>query len=71
MTDIIDQAQLHQERMLNAQLAAQVGKSRHIGPSLSHCEECGAAIPEQRRLALPGVIHCIECASWQERSTKR
>jgi phage/conjugal plasmid C-4 type zinc finger TraR family protein len=71
MTDIIDQAQRYQERMLNSQLAAQVGKSRHIGPSLTHCEECDAAIPEPRRQALPGVTHCIECASWQERSAKR
>lgn len=71
MTDIIDNAQLHQDRILAAQLAAQVGKSRLAGPSASHCEECGDLIPEQRRQALPGVTHCIECASWQERSAKR
>ena len=27
------------------------------GPSLSHCEECNEAIPEPRRLAMPGVLH--------------
>ena len=31
------------------------------GPSLVHCEECAAAIPEPRRLALPGVRLCVAC----------
>ncbi len=31
------------------------------GPSLSHCEECDAAIPEARRKAVPGVRLCIAC----------
>jgi phage/conjugal plasmid C-4 type zinc finger TraR family protein len=31
------------------------------GPSLGHCEECGAAIPEARRKAVPGVRLCIAC----------
>ena len=31
------------------------------GDSLSHCEECDAAIPEQRREAVPGVRLCITC----------
>jgi phage/conjugal plasmid C-4 type zinc finger TraR family protein len=31
------------------------------GPSLSHCAECGAAIPEARRVAMPGVRLCIAC----------
>jgi len=30
------------------------------GPSLSHCEECDAAIPEARRKAVPGVRLCID-----------
>ena len=29
--------------------------------SLSHCEECGEAIPEARRRAVPGVKRCIQC----------
>ncbi len=33
------------------------------GESLSHCEECGADIPQARREAVPGVRHCIECQS--------
>jgi hypothetical protein len=33
------------------------------GPSLSHCEECGAEIPEARRLAVSGVRLCVSCQS--------
>ena len=31
------------------------------GPSLTHCEECGEAIPEARREAVPGVRLCVAC----------
>ena len=31
------------------------------GPSLTHCEECEAEIPEGRREALPGVRLCVPC----------
>jgi phage/conjugal plasmid C-4 type zinc finger TraR family protein len=31
------------------------------GPSLAHCAECGAEIPEARRLAVPGVRLCLSC----------
>jgi len=31
------------------------------GESLTHCEECGAGIPEPRRKALPGVRLCVQC----------
>ena len=33
------------------------------GPSLSHCEECDAPIPEARRKAVPGVRLCVDCQS--------
>ena len=32
-----------------------------VGPSLAHCEECDAPIPEARRKAVPGVRLCITC----------
>ena len=42
----------------------QLAKSRlPVGRSLSHCEECEAAIPEARRKAIPGVRLCISCQS--------
>jgi phage/conjugal plasmid C-4 type zinc finger TraR family protein len=31
------------------------------GDSLSHCEECGDAIPEARRAAIAGVRLCVAC----------
>ena len=31
------------------------------GPSLLHCVECGADIPEPRRIAIPGVRLCVVC----------
>lgn len=36
------------------------------GESLSACEECGAAIPEARRQAVPGVRRCVACQSAQD-----
>jgi phage/conjugal plasmid C-4 type zinc finger TraR family protein len=37
------------------------------GPSLTHCEECDAPIPEARRRAMPGVRLCIACQEARER----
>ncbi len=37
------------------------------GPSLSHCAECGAQIPEARRAAIPGVRLCIACQEAHDR----
>jgi phage/conjugal plasmid C-4 type zinc finger TraR family protein len=31
------------------------------GDSLTQCEECGEAIPEARRKAVPGVRLCVPC----------
>ncbi|MGV8836864.1 DksA/TraR family C4-type zinc finger protein [Cellvibrio sp.] len=31
------------------------------GESLTHCEECNAAIPEARRKIIPGVRLCVKC----------
>ena len=31
------------------------------GESLTHCDDCGDAIPERRRAAVPGVRLCITC----------
>ena len=39
------------------------------GESAKYCVECGDEIPEARRLALPGVKHCIPCQ--QERDKQK
>jgi len=31
------------------------------GKSLTNCVGCGIVIPESRRIALPGVCHCVAC----------
>lgn len=31
------------------------------GQSLAECEDCGEAIPEARRNAVPGVRRCVAC----------
>jgi phage/conjugal plasmid C-4 type zinc finger TraR family protein len=31
------------------------------GESAKQCQECGAAIPEARRAAVPGVRLCVAC----------
>lgn len=36
------------------------------GPSLTHCAECGAEIPEARRNAMPGVRLCVPCQQKQD-----
>ncbi|APC14542.1 DksA protein [Pseudomonas frederiksbergensis] len=34
---------------------------RRSGRSAYRCEECGDAIPEDRRQAEPGAEHCFDC----------
>ena len=41
------------------------------GPSLSHCEECAAAIPEARRRAIVGVHLCVACQSAHDQEQAR
>ncbi len=42
--------------------AVELARSRlPKGESLSHCEDCGNAIPEARRKAIAGVRLCIAC----------
>jgi phage/conjugal plasmid C-4 type zinc finger TraR family protein len=37
------------------------------GPSLEHCAECLAPIPEARRTAIPGVRLCVKCQEEHDR----
>jgi phage/conjugal plasmid C-4 type zinc finger TraR family protein len=40
------------------------------GESLAHCAECQAAIPEARRIAVPGVRLCIACQEALDRENR-
>ena len=49
---------------IDASIEDAVSRARdHLpeGESLRHCEECGLAILEARRKAVPGVRLCINC----------
>ncbi|HBX57183.1 DksA/TraR family C4-type zinc finger protein [Pseudomonas sp. UBA2684] len=41
------------------------------GESLSHCEECAAAIPEARRKAIVGVRLCVACQTAHDQEQAR
>ena len=52
--------------------AVELARSRLPGgESLTHCEECGVAIPEARRKAIPGVRYCVRCQSELEKNLKK
>lgn len=42
-------------------------QTHHTGISATHCECCGEAIPEARRVVLPGVDLCVGCKGDMER----
>lgn len=39
-----------------------------VGESLTHCDECGEAIPEARRQAIAGVRFCVNCQSERDKN---
>jgi len=41
------------------------------GAGLSHCAECGAAIPQARRVAIPGARLCVPCQESNDRDSRR
>jgi phage/conjugal plasmid C-4 type zinc finger TraR family protein len=41
------------------------------GPSLTHCADCGAEIPEARRSAIAGVRLCVRCQEAQDREAEQ
>ena len=53
------------EASINDELARMQARKAPVGDSLSFCAECEEEIPEARRVAIPGVKLCIDCA--QER----
>ncbi|MBP2279529.1 phage/conjugal plasmid C-4 type zinc finger TraR family protein [Psychrobacter sp. PL15] len=40
------------------------------GESAELCDECGNAIPEARRIAVPGVQHCVGCQTELEQEAR-
>ena len=55
---------------IDASLADEVNRARSRlpqGESLLECVHCGAAIPEARRKAMPGVRLCVVCQEANDR----
>lgn len=65
MSDIADLANDAMQESLDRILAQRTKPSTEV--SATECDECGADIPEARRIAVPGTEHCTDCASMLER----
>lgn len=57
--EIIDQANELAERRL--EMTIQNMRINHNAVSATHCDECGDAIEEARRRAVPGCRMCASC----------
>ena len=67
VADIADFANdLVQERLDQALAARNAAKPALAAHSFLFCEGCDDAIPEPRRLALPGCIRCVRCQAIDE-----
>lgn len=58
MTDFIDSTGEREQAIADARISNRV---RYVGRSANECEDCGEAIPEGRRLAVPGCKRCTDC----------
>jgi len=64
MADEGDIAASWQQSQIEQALEA---RKRLIGESALECVECGEPIPDERRVAVPGVTLCVECQEEAER----
>lgn len=69
--DIADRASAREAEMLADSIAEQRRRTHYDQPSLEECEECGAHIPQARRLAVPGVRLCVACQTAAEKRGAR
>lgn len=70
MTCPFDRAQALEQRQRDQAITAALARARLIGPSLTHCEDCGGEIPERRRV-LGGMTRCVSCQSAFEKGAQR
>jgi len=70
---VLDEAERAQERQaeFNADSLRDHWRRQKIGVGLSHCEECGEPIPEERRRAQPTATHCVSCLTAIEINQRR
>jgi len=70
MADLADEAQALEEAERD-RLLAEAAARRPCGPGLQVCEGCGEPIEPARRAALPSARRCLDCATDEERATRR
>ena len=71
MTDIYDRATEVEALHREAALINHADKQQNAAAvSAYECEECGTAIPEARRQAVPGCRCCIDCQQEREKHGK-
>lgn len=63
-----DLEEARREAALDAHRAVQDLFSSRV--SATHCESCGEAIPDARRVVLPGVERCVVCQGYHERMAR-
>ena len=62
---------VHEQIDATVKSGVQLARSRlPKGESLTHCEECGTAISDARRNAIPGVHLCVRCQEELEKRQK-
>lgn len=66
--DTLDAAsELTQQRI---EMAVAAHRLNHSAVSATHCDECGDAIEEARRRAVPGYLMCASCQADAEKRGK-
>lgn len=68
--DQFDRAQLLDASTREAAIAAARSKAPH-GVSAEVCDDCGASIPQERRIAIPSVQRCVDCQEYLEKKQQR
>ena len=72
MMDVADQAAKREAEFLAEALGNFDRHAHHNhGGSLSHCEDCGEAIPEARQKAIHCVRLCVACQTILEKNEGR
>lgn len=69
MADEADRAAEAEDLFLRAALFNALRGRAAFAESAAECEDCGEAIPQARRQAVPGCIRCVRCQNDFERAT--
>lgn len=67
MNNLFDRAAALEQRQRDQALAVQRRRSTPLGPSLTHCDDCGDEIPPLRREKVPGCTRCVQCQTEAEK----